>query len=115
MRKPLYDPSESERTNSLLSKFMTATNRHKGLDLASFGDLHRWSIDSLEEFWSSVWLECNVIGEPGKQILVGRDEMLGAQFFPDARLNFAENLLRRRDRGDCGLYCGRCIANFRSC
>ena len=59
--------------------------------------MHRWSIEQPEEFWSAVWDFCEVIGEKGSVVLRDGDRMPGAQWFPEARLNFAENLLTRRD------------------
>ncbi len=68
-----------------------------GRDLTAYEDLYRFSIDHPSEFWSSVWRFCGVRGEMGERIVVDIDRMPGAQFFPDARLNLTENLLRRRD------------------
>ncbi len=63
----------------------------------SYSDLWRWSIDQPEQFWPSVVDFCGVIGDMGKVVLKDAANMPEAQFFPDARLNYAENLLRRRD------------------
>jgi acetoacetyl-CoA synthetase len=59
--------------------------------------LHRASVEHIPEFWDAVWDECGVVGERGGRALIAPREMPGARFFPDARLNFAENLLRRED------------------
>ena len=58
--------------------------------------LWRWSIEQQEEFWSAVWDWSGVVGDKGDRVFVDGDHMPGARYFPDARLNFAENLLRRR-------------------
>ena len=58
--------------------------------------LWRWSIDNQEAFWAALWEWCGVVGERGGRVLVDGDRMPGARYFPDARINFAENLLRRR-------------------
>ena len=58
---------------------------------------HRWSVERMDDFWSQIWDEF-VIGEKGGRVRDG-DAMPGAAFFPDARLNFAENLLRGRGDG----------------
>ena len=58
--------------------------------------LWRWSITEQEAFWAALWDWCGVGGERGGRVLVDGDRMPGARYFPDARLNFAENLLRRR-------------------
>src|SRR5579872_202213 len=71
-----------------------------------FAGLYRWSLDRPEAFWRSVWDFCTVIGEPGKRPFEHLDEMPGAHWFPDARLNFAENLLRSRDDSDAIVFWG---------
>ena len=57
----------------------------------SYSDLWRWSIDNPEQFWSCVVDFCGVIGDMGKIVLEDIAEMPEAQFFPDAKLNYAEN------------------------
>jgi len=64
-----------------------------GRRFADYADIHAFSIAEREAFWSALWDFCGVIGEKGERVLVD-DRMPGARFFPDARLNFAENLLR---------------------
>ena len=68
-----------------------------GLELAGYDDLYRFSIDRPADFWRHVWSFCSIRGEMGERVVVDLDRMPGAKFFPDARLNFAENVLRRRD------------------
>jgi acetoacetyl-CoA synthetase len=57
--------------------------------------LQDWSVPTAEGFWSALWDFCGVRGDKGDRILENGDAMPGARFFPDARLNFAENLLSR--------------------
>ena len=64
---------------------------------ASFAELHRWSIDAAADFWELLWRFSQVRGEPGMRRLINPDRMPGAKWFPEGRLNFAENLLRERD------------------
>jgi acetoacetyl-CoA synthetase len=62
-------------------------------------------VERKEDFWTAIWDICGVLAETrGDRILVDGDKMPGAQFFPDARLNFAENLLRRRDDGPAMIF-----------
>ena len=65
--------------------------------VVTYDDLYHFSIEHPAEFWRAVWEFCAVRGEMGTRIVVDLERMPGAQFFPDARLNFAENVLRRRD------------------
>jgi len=66
-----------------------------GFDPANYGVLHRWSISEPEAFWNALWDFSGIIGERGDTVLVrqGEGEMLGARWYPEAALNFAENLL----------------------
>jgi len=61
-----------------------------------YNALWRWSIEQQEAFWSALWDWCGIVGDKGGRVFVDGDHMPGARYFPDARLNFAENLLRRR-------------------
>ncbi len=75
--------------------------RKRRLELNSYPEFYRWTVDNPEEFWSDVWDFCGVIASRrGSSVLVDGDKMPGARWFPEARLNFAENLMRRGDRGD---------------
>ena len=81
---------------------MTAFTRHVadtyGLNLPDYEALHQWSIDHPADFWQTVWDWCSVVASRrGNTILEQEDQFPGARWFPDARLNFAENLLRYRD------------------
>jgi len=70
--------------------------------LADYHALWRWSVEHKEDFWSKVWDRCGVIGDKGKTIYKAGAKMQEGRFFPDSKLNFAENLLRRRDN-DVGM------------
>ena len=85
---PLWTPSAERIAGARLTEFM---------DVPDYDALHAWSIERPGEFWRKVWEFCEVIGEPGERTVIDLDKMPGAQFFPDARLNFAENLLRGSD------------------
>lgn len=76
---------------------MTDFLKSVGLADVEYSEAHRWSIEKPEEFWSAVWDYCGVVGEKGTTVLRDGHRMPGAQWFPEARLNFAENLLKRRD------------------
>jgi acetoacetyl-CoA synthetase len=81
---------------------MTAFTRHVadtyGIELADYAALHRWSIAAPADFWGTLWDWCSVVASRrGNTILADSDQFPGARWFPDARLNFAENLLRYRD------------------
>ena len=94
MNKPLWKPKSERVAKSNMAQFI-AHMRTAGLaDVTDSGDLYRFSINSPEAFWSVLWDFCGVLGDKGKgPYLVDGDNVAGARFFPDARLNFAENLL----------------------
>ncbi|MBS0335410.1 MAG: acetoacetate--CoA ligase [Proteobacteria bacterium] len=104
--RPLWTPSPERAAGSLLAQFTAAAGARAGRTFASYDELHRWSTDCSGDFWSLVWEFCGVEGVRGERTLVDGDRMPGAQWFPDARLNFAENLLRRRGAGDALVFWG---------
>ena len=107
MTQPLWQPSEARKNDSLLMRFITAAEARHGLSLPDYATLWRWSVDDMAAFWALFWEFSGVIAETrGARVLVDGDKMPGAKFFPDARLNFAENLLRRRDDGPALIFWG---------
>jgi acetoacetyl-CoA synthetase len=97
----LWQPSERQIEEAQVTQFARQVIRKRRLELNSYPDFYRWSVEDPEAFWSDVWDLCGVIASrKGSTVLVDGDKMPGARWFPEARLNFAENLLRRGDRGD---------------
>lgn len=76
---------------------MGEVRRNRGLDFSTYKEVYEWSISRPDEFWASVWNFTGIIAETrGGTVLADGDDMTAARFFPEARLNFAENLLRHR-------------------
>ena len=97
----LWQPSERAIEQAQITQFARQIVRKRRLELNSYPEFYRWTVDNPEEFWSDVWDFCGVIASRrGSSVLVDGDKMPGAHWFPEARLNFAENLMRRGDRGD---------------
>jgi acetoacetyl-CoA synthetase len=97
----LWTPSAETIESAAATQFARQMVRKHRLDLNSYAEFYRWSVDDPETFWSEVWDFCGVIASrKGGTVLVDGDKMPGARWFPEARLNFAENLMRRGDRGD---------------
>ncbi|MBI4739994.1 MAG: acetoacetate--CoA ligase [Betaproteobacteria bacterium] len=90
----LWQPSPETVANANLTVFMSAANARRGAGCTDYASLWRWSVAHPEAFWSLVWEECGVIGEQGGAVLEQGDRMPGARWFPQARLNYAQNLLR---------------------
>jgi acetoacetyl-CoA synthetase len=99
--KKLWAPSERAIEEALVTQFARQVIRKRKLDVNGYGEFYDWSVENIEEFWSEVWDACGVIASrKGATVLVDGDQMPGARWFPEARLNIAENLMRRGDRGD---------------
>ncbi len=104
--KPLWKPSEARVAASQMTAFRAAANERHSVALKNYRDLHAWSVENRAAFWDLLWDFCGVIGEKGARHLADGDKMPGAKFFPDAKLNYAENLLRRHDSGTAILFRG---------
>jgi acetoacetyl-CoA synthetase len=93
-RKPLWAPSKQRVAAANLTAFMRSASRRWNAEFADFDALHRWSVTHPEQFWTALWDVAGVVGERGGRVLVDANAMPGTKWFPEARLNFAENLLR---------------------
>ena len=97
MSQPLWTPSPERVQLANMTSFMRDIRARWHVPIASYSDLYEFSIARADAFWTSVWEFAGIIGDRGPRVVEDIDRMPGARFFPDARLNFAENLLRRRD------------------
>jgi acetoacetyl-CoA synthetase len=88
------------RATTEIGRFLTWLERERGLTFASYEELHRWSVDDLEGFWSAVWEHFAVRGHSPYDAVLGRREMPGAEWFPGATLNYAEHALGLLDNPD---------------
>jgi len=104
--RPLWIPSPERAAASHMAAFMKLVRERHDAKIPDYAALHAWSVTNLEAFWLAVWDYGGVIGERKGPVLVDRDRMPGARFFPDARLNFAENLLRHRHGSDALVFRG---------
>ena len=92
--RPLWTPRPEAAAATLMAAFIERARAASGLPLADYDALHDWSIHSPVAFWRQIWAFGGVVGEQGERGLIDAERMPGATWFPDARLNFAENLLR---------------------
>jgi acetoacetyl-CoA synthetase len=104
--QPLWTPRPEDVAASAVTALISEVNHRYGVALTCYRDLHAWSVEHSDQFWSLVWDSCGVIGEKGTRLVADPDKMPGARFLPDARLNFAENLLRRADDGEALVFRG---------
>ncbi|HPQ94142.1 MAG TPA: acetoacetate--CoA ligase [Thiolinea sp.] len=96
---PLWTPSDAQVRSTRIHRFLQFVNERHGLALDGYFDLHAWSVADKQAFWVDVWDFCGVLGERGERVLVNGEQMEKALWFPDARLNFAENLLQEPPGG----------------
>ena len=89
---PLWTPSPQRARASAMARFM----REAGF--SDYPALHRWSIEDSESFWTRLWRFCAIRGSRDSEEVLRKGERIqDAQWFPGARLNFAENLLWQED------------------
>jgi len=95
---PLWRASPQRIAASHIESFRLWVNARHGLQLQDYQALLDWSVAEQAKFWDAVWETSGVIAQhKGERVLTDADRMPGARFFPDAQLNFAQNLLRRND------------------
>ena len=94
----LWRPAPGQVEGAQLTAFMRSASERAGSPMADYDTLWRWSIEHPEAFWPAVWDFCGVrASRRWDAVLEHGDRMPGATWFRGARLNFAENLLRRDD------------------
>ncbi len=93
MEKFLWKPSDTKKEESLLEDFSKFINFKSNYN---FRKLWKWSIEHPEEFWSKFWDYSKIIGNKGKEIIKYSKTFNKTKFFPDSKLNYAENILKKR-------------------
>jgi len=93
----VWEPSPERIATATITRYREWLNETRGLDLGDYHALWQWSVDSLEEFWGSIWEFFDVrASQPYERVLTSR-VMPGAEWFPGARLSYAEHVFRDRD------------------
>lgn len=96
--QPIWQPNPQRVENSNMTAFMRKVCQRYNRQFNNYAQLHQWSVDYLEEFWMAVWDDAKIIAsQTSQQILEQGDSIEKAQWFPQAKLNFAENLLRYKN------------------
>ena len=107
MTTPLWQPSAKRINDSNMQQFMLQMNAKHQLNMQSYADLHAWSVDDIATFWDEIWQLSGVVAQhKGDTILNQGNRMPGAEWFPEAKLNYAENLLKHRDTATALVFCG---------
>ncbi len=100
-QKMMWAPSQALIEQANLTAFARRAIRRWKLDFNTYPEFYDWTTDHPEQFWDSVWEFGGVIAsKKGARVLVDGERMPGAKWYPEAQLNFAENMLRRRDATD---------------
>ncbi len=97
---PLWNPTPQRIAAANLTAFAAKVGARHGVDVAAYDALWRWSVAHKATFWREVWDDVGVIGTPGDVVVAHEDRMPGAEWFPEASLNFAQNLLERKRADD---------------
>jgi len=100
MSRKLWEPSAERVADARMTAFMRAVAAAHSTPISDYAALWRWSVENRDLFWRTVWDFCGVIGDQGGAIVADGERMPGARWFPEGRLNFAENCLRMRGDGD---------------
>ena len=93
MNKILWNPDKEIMHSSSMMKLGKTFGFVKDDENLDYASLHNWSVNNLDTFWREVWEGNNIIGNFGEEVFSSNEDIRKASFFPDAELNFAENLL----------------------
>jgi acetoacetyl-CoA synthetase len=98
VRTPLWIPSDERKRDANITRFMDGVNAQYKLNLASYSDLYNWSVNEIPDFWRTVWDFAEIkASQRFDSVVTDLSVFPGTKWFPGAKLNFAENLLRYRD------------------
>lgn len=98
MGRMLWKPGKGRINSSNMYHFMNSVNTKFNQEFTDYESLYEWSIGNIPEFWGTLWSFLGIKASHGyDRVIDDETRMPGAKWFPGARLNFAENLLRYRD------------------
>jgi acetoacetyl-CoA synthetase len=93
----LWSATQEQRRQTALWRFAEATAAQHGAAPDDYPALHSWSLKEPDAFYSALWDFVDIVGDKGTRSVVAGERLQDTRFFPDARLNYAENLLRNPD------------------
>ncbi len=96
----LWRPPADLRTSTEIGRYLSWLAEHRGRDFTDYDELWRWSVEDLEGFWSSIWEFYAIRSHAPYERVLAQDSMPGAQWFPGARVNYAEHLLGTDEDSD---------------
>ncbi len=103
----MWEPNGDLITQSNINDFRQYLNQKHQTKLSNYRELYQWSVDNIGEFWTCIWDFCKIIApEKGTKTVEDINQMPGARFFSEARLNYAENLLRKKNKDTALIFNG---------
>jgi acetoacetyl-CoA synthetase len=93
----LWEPPANARESTRIGDYMRWLERERGLTFDDYQALWQWSVDELEDFWRTIWDYFDIISHAEPIAVLGSWTMPGAEWFPGAKLNYAEHALRHSD------------------
>ena len=113
-RAPLWIPSLERKGEANITRLINLVNRTHGLSIATYAELYSWSVSELADFWAVMWEFGGIRAtRTYDTVLVDVMKFPGTKWFPGARLNFAENLLRYRDEQPAIIFRGEAKTSTR--
>ena len=92
----LWAPDAGRVERATITRYARWLAEAHGVETASYHDLWRWSVTDVEAFWASIWEFFDIRASTPFERVLGSHEMPGANWFPGARLNYAEHAFRGR-------------------
>lgn len=90
----LWEPSAEWLADANITAFVAWLGETRGLEFADYAELHRWSVEHLDDFWAAIWEYFDIKASAPYERVLGRRSMPRAEWFPGARLNYAEHIFR---------------------
>jgi acetoacetyl-CoA synthetase len=107
MRTPLWIPSTERKEKANITHFIEMVNRRHQKDFKTYADLYQWSVEAIPDFWADMWDFAGIkYSRRFDTVVEDLSVFPGAKWFPGARLNFSENLLRYRDERTAFIFRG---------
>lgn len=103
MSEQLWAPSPDRIQSTRLAEFFAQLPNLAGKPM-DYNAMWEWSVQDIGAFWQAVWSFCGVVGETGETALDASGHIMDAQFFPNGRLNYAENLLQMSGSTDALIF-----------
>lgn len=110
MAELLWKPSEERKKNTNVFKFMDMINKKYGKNFTDYDELYEWSVNNIPDLWAELWTLLDIkASKKYDKVIDDISKLPGAKWFPGAKLNFAENLLRFKDEKKALIFKGESL------